>query len=93
MARVAPSAEEPREHVERIIGTAARAAALAVLLDAVVAVLVVDLAQGGRRQNIIGIRDLDKLLARSFVATSTEEGNSQYQLLRWPQAEQNTGTK
>jgi hypothetical protein len=49
----------------------ARAVALLVLLDTVVAVLVVDLACFLDAENIIGFGDCDKLLIRGFVSTAT----------------------
>jgi hypothetical protein len=50
--------------------TLARTAALLVLLDAFVAVLVVDLAGFLTTQDIVGFGDFDKLLICGFVSTS-----------------------
>jgi hypothetical protein len=66
--KMAPASEKSREQVERVVAAAAaRRAALSVLLDAVVAVLVVDLAQGAGREDVVGVGDFDEFLARGFV--------------------------
>jgi hypothetical protein len=69
MSRVSAAAEESREEIEGVIGAATRCTTLAMLLDAIVAVLVVDLAEGGSREDIVGVSDFAELLARGLVAT------------------------
>jgi hypothetical protein len=49
MSGVSTTAEESRKEIEGVIGPATGCTTLAVLLDAIVAVLVVDLAEGGGR--------------------------------------------
>lgn len=71
MAKVSTPAKEPREQVEWIVRLTTRLLALAVLLDAIVAVLVVDFAERGCRQDIVRVGDFDKLLARCFIATDS----------------------
>lgn len=69
MSSVSTAAEESREEIEGVIRAAARRTTLAMLLDTIVAVLVVDLAEGGSREDIVGISDFAELLARGLVAT------------------------
>lgn len=71
MAKVSTPAKEPREQVEWIVGSTTRLLALAVLLDAIVAVLVVDFAERGCRQDVVRVGDFDELLARCFIATDS----------------------
>lgn len=67
MPEVAGAAEEAREEVEGVVGAGA-AAALLVLLDAFVAVLVVDLAGFGRGEGVVGFGDGDEFVVRGVVA-------------------------
>lgn len=69
MSSVSTTAEESREEIERVIGAAARCTTLAMLLDAIVAVLVVDLAEGRSREDVVRVSDFAELLARGLVAT------------------------
>ena len=66
MPEVSAPAEEAREEVEGVV--VPLPAALFVLLEAFVAVLVVDAAGFGVREGFIGFGDLDKFLVRRFVA-------------------------
>jgi len=63
---VAGAAEEAREQVEGVVR--AGAAALLVLLDAFVAVLVVDLAGLGLGEGVVGFGNGDKFLVGGVVA-------------------------
>lgn len=66
-AEVAASTEEPAEKVEGVVVTAT--AALLPLLEALVAVLVVDLAGLRVDEGFVGFRDFDKLVLGGRVAT------------------------
>ncbi len=66
MPEVAGAAEEAREEVEGVVR--AGAAALLVLLDAFVAVLVVDLAGLGLGEGVVGFGDRDEFLVGGVVA-------------------------
>jgi hypothetical protein len=70
VSEVARAAEETREEVEGVV-LLAGAAALLVLLDAIVAVLVVDLASFFFREDFVGFGYFDELLACCFVAAGT----------------------
>lgn len=63
---MAGAAEEAREEVEGVVR--AGATALLVLLDAFVAVLVVDLARLGLGEGVVGFGDGDEFLVRGVVA-------------------------
>lgn len=65
----AAATEEAGEQIERVVGSTARAAALAMLFEALVAILVVDLARGGRRQDLVRLGDVDELFLRGFVSS------------------------
>lgn len=69
MSSVSTTAEESREEIEGVIGAAARRTTFAMLLDAIVAVLVVDLAEGRSREDVVRVSDFAELLARGLVAT------------------------
>jgi hypothetical protein len=66
LAVVAPAAEEAAEQVEGVV--LPEAAALLLLLDALVAVLVVDAAQFRVRQGFVGFGDGDELVLGGWVA-------------------------
>lgn len=68
VAEVSAAAEEAGEEVERVVA-AAIAAALLVLLEAFVAVLVVDAAGFGGGEGIVGFGYLNEFLGGGFVAT------------------------
>jgi hypothetical protein len=65
VAEVAAAAEEAAEEVEWVVRL--EAAALFALLQALVAVLVVDLAGFGVGECLVRFRDLDELLVRCRV--------------------------
>jgi hypothetical protein len=67
VAEVAAAAEEAAEEVERVVVGASAAALLLVSLEALVAVLVVDLPGLGVREGFVGFRDLDELVVRCWV--------------------------
>ena len=67
------AAEEAREEIEWIVPPAA-AAALLVLFEPFVAVLVVDAAGFGRGEGVVGFGYLDEFLGGGFVATGLGEG-------------------
>jgi hypothetical protein len=67
MSKVSRATEEAREEVEGVV--LAWTAALLVLLNALVAVLIVDLACLLLAQDIVGFSYLDELLTRLIVAT------------------------
>ena len=73
VAEVAAAAEEAGEEVEGVVGAAA-AAALLVLLEAFVAVLVVDTAGFGRGEGVVGFGYLDEFLGGGFIATRGGRG-------------------
>ena len=73
VAEVAAAAEEAGEEVEGVVAAAA-AAALLVLLEAFVAVLVVDAAGFGRGEGVVGFGYLDEFLGGGFIATRGEKG-------------------
>ena len=70
VSEVARAAEEAREEVEGIVALA-RAVALLVLLNAIVAVLVVDFACLLNAEDVIGFGDCDELLVGGVVPTET----------------------
>ncbi len=67
------AAEEAGEEVEWVV-PAATAAALLVLFQPFVAVLVVDAAGFGRGEGVVGFGYLDEFLGGGFVATGWGEG-------------------
>lgn len=72
VAEMTTTTEEPGEQIERVVAASACRAALTVLLNALVAILVVDFACGRGGEDIVGVCDLDKFLARSFISTISE---------------------
>lgn len=68
MPEVAAAAEEAGEEIERVVARAGATAALLVLLQAFVAVLVVDAAGFGRGEGVVGFGYLDEFLGGGFVA-------------------------
>ena len=68
------SAEEAREEVEWVMAPRATAAALLVLRQPFVAVLVVDLAGFGLGEGVVGFGDGDELLGGGLVAPVMKEG-------------------
>jgi hypothetical protein len=65
-AEVATSAEESAEKIKGVMMTAI--ATLLSLLEALVAVLIVDLAGLGVDEGFVGFRDLDKLVLGGIIA-------------------------
>lgn len=74
------SAEETREEVEGVVR--ACPAALFVLRDAFVPVLVVDFARFGRGEDVVGFGDGDEFLVRGVVASVCACIVSSYSCLR-----------
>ena len=70
MAGVTSPAEEAGEEVKRVVG-AAGAMALLVLLEAFVAILVVDFAGFGLGEGVVGFGDFDELLGGGVIATES----------------------
>jgi hypothetical protein len=70
LTKVTAAAEEAREEVEGVV-LLARTAAFSVLLDAVVAVLVVDLAGLFVDEDLVGVGYRDELLRSFIVATGS----------------------
>ncbi len=68
MARVAATAEEAAEEVKWVV-RAAGAVALLMLLEAFVAVLVVDFAGFADGEGVVGFGDFDEFLRGRIVAT------------------------
>lgn len=66
---MAAAAKEAAEDVKWVV-VAAAAALLLVLLQAVVAVLVVDLARLGVAEGLVGFGYLDKLVLGGFIAAA-----------------------
>ena len=66
------AAEEAGEEVERVV-PAATAAALLVLLEPFVAILVVDAAGFGRREGVVGFGYLDEFLGSGLVPAGRGE--------------------
>lgn len=73
VAEMPAPAEEAREEVEGVV--VPLAAALLVLLEALVAVLVVDAAGFGLGEGLVGFGDLDEFLVRGFVASVVQVEN------------------
>lgn len=73
MPEVPAPAEEAREEVEGVV--VPLAAALLVLFEALVAVLVVDAAGFGLGEGLVGFGDLDEFLVRGFVASVVQIDN------------------
>lgn len=73
MAEVPAPAEEAREEVEGVV--VPLAAALLVLLEALVAVLVVDAPGFRLGEGFVGFGDLDEFLVRGFVASVVQVDN------------------
>lgn len=71
---MARSAEEAGEEVEGIVAPRAAAAALFVLREAVVAVLVVDFAGFGLGEGVVGFCYGDEFLGGGFVAAGDGGG-------------------
>ena len=63
------TAEEAREEVEGVMAATATSLACLVLLEAFVAVLVVDAPGFGRREGVVCFGYLDKFLGGGIVAT------------------------
>lgn len=72
VAKVAAAAEEAAEEVEGVVRL--EAAALLALLEAVVAILVVDLPAFGVAEGFVGFRDLDELVVRGWVVAGRGRG-------------------
>lgn len=64
---MAVSTEESTEKIKGVVSTTTAAAAIPALLDAVVAVAVIDLAHLSISQHIVGLRDLDELVMGCVV--------------------------
>lgn len=69
MPEVARAAEEAGEEVERVVAAATAAAALFVLGEAFVAVLVVDFARFGAGEGVVGVGDLDESFGGGVIAS------------------------
>jgi hypothetical protein len=69
MSKVSAAAEKPRKQIERVVRVSARLAALAVLLDSLVSILIVDLARVRRRQDLVSVGYFDEFLACSIIAS------------------------
>lgn len=67
-SKVAVAAEEAAEEVKGVVAAAAAPAAVAEVLDALVAGAVVDLAGFGVAEDVVGFGDFDKLLMGLIVA-------------------------
>lgn len=70
MSEVSAAAEKPRKQVEGIVRLSSRIASLPMLLHSLVSILIVDLARGGCRKNVICLGDFDKFLACVLVASA-----------------------
>jgi hypothetical protein len=70
MSKVSAAAEEPREEIERIVCLAAGHSALAMLLDSLTAILVIDLSCGWCRQDFVRFGDFNKSLAGRVISST-----------------------